>query len=132
MWALRQINLDAADQGRRNTLKHAQNTANDYGNKAMEIGGNLDLSPPDMMQRIAPLVHGADLLKTSIQNSLHTEQADGIYNATMQNIMKGVIDPTLTSQPWKTSALLANPGVSKWFTPDEMKAYQDKLNNLQN
>ena len=126
MWALRQINLDAADQGWRNTLKHAINTGNDYANKAMEIGGDPSLSPQDMMQRIAPLMHGADLLKTSIENSLHTEMAPGIYDGVVKGIMKGVIDPTLTSQPWKTSALLANPGISKYFTPDEMKTYQDK------
>jgi hypothetical protein len=129
MWALRQINLDAADQGWRNTLKHAINTGNDYANKAMEIGGDLSLSPTDMMQRIAPLIHGAGLLKTSIDNSLHSEQADGIYNGVVKGIMKGVIDPTLSSQPWKTSELLANPGVSKYFTPDEMKAYQKQADD---
>jgi len=129
MWALRQINLDAADQGWRNTLKHAINTGNDYANKAMAIGGDTSLSPQDMMQRIAPLMHGADLLKTSIETSLHSEQAPGIYDGVVKGIMKGVIDPTLSSQPWKTSALLANPGVSKYFTPDEIKSYQKQTDD---
>jgi len=133
MWALRQINQDAAEQGWRNTLKHAQDTGNDYGNKAMIIGGNPNLSPEEMLQQAAPLIHGADLLKTSIENSLHTETAPGVYNGVMKNIYKGIIDPTLTSQPWKTSSLLASPDVQKFFTPDELKSYQkntdDALHN---
>jgi hypothetical protein len=124
MWALRQINQDAAEQGWRNTLKHAQDTGNGFVSQAMNIGSNLNLSAEDMVKQTNPLVHGVGLLNTSIENSLHSEQAPGITNGIMKGIAKGLVDGSISNQPWKTSALLANPEVSKYFTPEEMKAYQ--------
>ena len=129
MWALRQISSDAADQSWKNTIRHATDTGNGFINTAMTIGGNPNLSASDMLAQTAPLVHGIGLLHTSIAAGLHGEQADGIADGMTKGVMKGLIDSSITGQPWKTNDLLQNPEVTRHFSPQELKTYQDDTTN---
>lgn len=129
MWALRQISSDAADQQWKNTLTHATNTGNEFINKALTIGGNPNLSPEDMLAQTAPLIHGIGLLHSNIAAGLHGEMADGISDGITKGVMKGLIDSSITGQPWKTNALLQNPEVTRYFSPQELKTYQDDTSN---
>lgn len=123
-WALRQTNEYAFKQGYKNTLAHASSTLNDLTNQSQKIGSDLDMSPEDMVKNMSPLAHVMGQLHTSIANSAHSDLADEVSNKGMMSIMKGLLDKTIETQPVKTAALLQNPEVTKYFTPDQIKKYQ--------
>lgn len=124
MWAMRQINQDAYEQGYKNTVAHAATTLDGLTNQATRIGGNMDLSADDMVKNTLPLAHVIGQLHTSIATSAHADLADEVSNKGMMSVMKGLIDSTLESQPVKAAQLLQNPEVTKYFPPDQIKKYQ--------
>lgn len=126
MWAMRQIQQDSYEQGWRNTVAHATNTLDTLTQQASKIGGNLDLSPNDMIERLDPLLHTTGQLFTSIDNSAHQQLADSVLKNGQFSIMKGLVDPAMEAQPVKAAALLNDPRVAKFFPPDELKKYQDQ------
>lgn len=132
MWAMRQINQDAFEQGYKNTVAHAATTIDGLSQKASQIGNDLNQSPDDMVKSLAPLVHTIGQLHTSIATSAHADLADEATNKGMMSVMKGLLDSTMQSQPVKAAQLLQNPEVTKYFTPDEIKKYQGDANNAIN
>lgn len=128
MWAMRQISQDAYEQGFRNTLVHATETINTLGQQAEKIGGNLSLSPDDMIKQTAPLFHTLGQLFTSVDSSAHQQVADETSTKGAFSIIKSLIDPAIESQPVKAAQLLQNPEVQKLMPADELKKYQDSAN----
>lgn len=124
MWAMRQINQDAFEQGYKNTVAHATDTLNGLTAKATQIGSDLNQSPEDMVKNISPLAHVIGQLHTSIATSAHADLADEVSNKGMMSVMKGLLDSTMEAQPVKAAQLLQNPEVTKYFTPDAIKKYQ--------
>lgn len=129
MWAMRQINQDAFEQGYKNTVAHGAATINDLSQRATQVGNDLNQSPDDMIKSILPLAHVVGQLHTSVANSAHADLADEFSNKGMMSIMKGLLDSSIQSQPVKAAQLLQNPEVTKYFTPDEVKKYQGNADN---
>ena len=155
IWALRQANMEAFQQGYNNTVKHGQDSLDDMSKKFGNfIDGNPDLnfikgmvpsntapgaltpfrSPQtidEVKEGMGPYIHAVGELVTSVKDSAHPQLADEFQYKGMQSLMRTAVDRLTTQGSPLALALTQDPDFTKWFSrdkdPDLLEKYQTEV-----
>lgn len=124
-WTLKETYQWASQQEYNNIIKGAKTVMDAAGQKLATIGANQGLSVSDMKEQMKPEISILASTVAAIRASKHPELADGFEAAGMKSYYKQLLDNTMEYQPAKAVQLATDPEVTKYFTADEVKKYQN-------
>ena len=156
LWAMRQANMDAFQQGYENTVNHGQQAidlaAKSFGHSLEGSPDMGHLSPgaassnvkpftlapfnkpqtiDDVFQRMIPALHQVQELSNSVKNSAHPQLADEFEYKGNQSLMRMAVDKLTNQGSPLAEALVQHPEFTKWFSedkdPDLLSAYQQNV-----